>query len=250
MKIKPWIWKSLSVFIALGLWQIMALTFGIDYLLASPLQTLVKLYESVCESGFWFTVFQSFWRITAGFIIAFVLGIILAALAAKYKLVESFLWPYMITVKTVPVASFIVLALILLSSDNLSMLTAAIIALPIIYNNVLTGIKGVDTKMLDMAKVFNLSESKVIKYIRLPAVKPYIISSSNTAIGMAWKAGIAAEIIGIPKNSIGFEMYLSKVNIDSADLFAWTAVVVFVSVMFEKLFVALLKFAFKSLERH
>ena len=152
-------------------------------------------------------------------------------------------------IKSVPVASFIILCLIWLSSGSLSVFISFLMVLPIVYTNMLQGIQSTDSKLLDMAHVFRMSWFRKLRYIYIPHLKPYLMSACSVSIGLAWKAGIAAEVIGIPDGSIGEKLYEAKVYLDSADLFAWTFVIVFVSVIFEKLFLRALKWAYKRLER-
>ena len=79
-------------------------------------------------------------------------------------------------------------------------------------------------------------------YVHLPpGIYAFVLSASKLALGMSWKSGIMAEVIGTPKPSIGREMYAAKSYLQTADLFAWTVVVVILSVIFEKAFMFLLK---------
>ena len=111
--------------------------------------------------------------------------------------------PFMLTVKSVPVASFIILALIWFSSRNLSILISFLMVLPIIYTNVLGGIRSVDRALLEMAEVFRIPRMRVVKFIYLPQIMPFFYSACSVSLGLAWKAGVAAEVIGIPKGSVG-----------------------------------------------
>lgn len=120
--------------------------------------------------------------------------------------------------------------------------------LPIVYTNLLDGIRSVDKKMLEMADVFGMTFPRRMKYIWLPAVKPFLISGCRISLGLAWKSGVAAELIGIPDGSVGEALYYSKLFLDTADLFAWTVVIVLLSVVFEKLFLFLLKKLLKGVE--
>jgi NitT/TauT family transport system permease protein len=152
-------------------------------------------------------------------------------------------------IKSVPVASFIILCLIWLSSKSLSIFIGFLMVLPIVYTNMLHGIKSTDTKLLEMATLFRVGWGKKLKYIYLPHLKPYILSACSVSIGLAWKAGIAAEVIGIPDGSIGERLYEAKVYLSTADLFAWTAVIVVISVIFEKVFLRGLKWLFEGVEK-
>ena len=130
-----------------------------------------------------------------------------------------------------------------------SITIAFLIAFPVIYNNILQGIKNVDGKMLEMAKLHNMSWGRRLLYVNLPGIKPYLFSACSTAVGMAWKAGIAAEVIGIVKGSIGEKLYESKIYIESVDLFAWTVIIILLSVFLEKAFMLILKALFKGVEK-
>jgi len=210
-------------------------------LLASPVDVLVRLFGLIGEQDFWATVGFSFARISVGFIAGLMIGVALAILAARSEWVEILLSPLMVTIKTVPVASFIILALIWITSGKLSLFISFLMVLPVIYNNVLRGIKSIDPKMDEMADVYHLSWGRRFKYIWIPTIYPFLISACEIALGLAWKAGVAAEVIGIPTGSIGEKMYMSKVYLDSASLLAWTVIIVLISVLFEKLVIWLIK---------
>ncbi|MBO4861110.1 MAG: ABC transporter permease subunit [Clostridia bacterium] len=247
--------KNVSLRIAgalafLAVWQIFPLFMGdTSILLATPLQVANRLFELVPQAGFMGRVWFSFARIAAGFGLAFASGILLASLAARYKIAEALIKPYMTVAKTVPVASFIVLALIWLSSSSLSVFISFLMVLPIIYTNVLQGIRSADAKLLETADLFKVPASRRVRYIYIPAAFPYLISGSRVGLGMAWKAGVAAEVISIATGSIGEQLYFSKVYLDSAELLAWTVVVVLLSLAFEKLTLFLLGLAFKGVKK-
>ena len=155
----------------------------------------------------------------------------------------------MITVKTVPVASFVVICLIWLSAQNLSVFISFLIVLPVVYGNVLEGIKSEDRKMIEVGRVFNMPLLKRILYIHMPQLKPFMLSACATSLGMSWKAGVAAEIIGTPDGSIGKQLYYAKIYLDTDDLLCWTVIIVIISVVFEKLFMLLVRRSYARLER-
>jgi len=175
-------------------------------------------------------------------------GSVLAVIAGRFRLAEIMFWPFIVAIKSVPVVSFIILCLIWLSSRTLSVFIAFLMVLPIVYTNMLEGIKSTDKKLLEMAQLYNVGWLKKLKYIYLPHLKPYVISACSISIGLSWKAGTAAEVIGIPEGSIGEKLYEAKVYFSSADLLSWTVVIIVVSILFEKLFLYLLKYFFERLE--
>ncbi len=241
--------KVAAVIFALLIWQIAAMAVGIDILLVSPVKVAARLATIWMEPGFWSTIGFSFSRIVLGFLAAFLLGIALALLASRFRIVEIFLWPFVITIKSVPVASFIIISLIWLSARELSVFISFLMVFPIIYSNVLQGMKSTDANMLEMARLYRVPWRRRLLYIFAPNVRPYLISACSVALGMSWKAGIAAEVIGIADGSIGEMLYESKVYFMTSDLLSWTVIIVLLSVLFEKSVLFLLKRAFNRLER-
>ena len=240
--------KLLSVALALLLWQAGAMALDLHLLLVTPLEVIRRLFTLVGESDFWRTLLFSFSRIVLGFALAFVLGCLLGVLSGKWKILETLLWPYVITIKTVPVASFIILSLIFFSARQLPTFISFLMVFPVIYSNVLEGIRSTDKELLEMAQVFRVPWRRRLGYIYLPHLKPFLFSACSVALGMSWKSGVAAEVIGVASGSIGEKLYESKIYFMTEDLLAWTVIIVAVSVLFEKLFLRLMKAAFDRWE--
>ena len=161
----------------------------------------------------------------------------------------SFFAPAVMVVKAVPVASFIILVLVWVPSRNLSVVISFLMVFPILYTNVLDGILSTDPKLLEMADVFALPHAVRIRYIYVSQVLPFFRTGCSIGLGLCWKAGVAAEVIGIPDGSIGEKLYNAKVYLNTPDLFAWTVVIVLISLLFEKLFLAMVDGAVIRLER-
>lgn len=241
--------SAAAVLFSLALWQAAASAIGERILLASPVEVLERLFVLLGEDGFAAAVTYTFTRIVAGFFLGLSFGVLLAVAAGRFAPIEILLRPIMATVKSVPVASFIVIALIWLSSAKLSVFISFLIVLPVVYSNVLGGIRAIPRQMTEMADIFRLPWHRRLIYIWLPEIKQYLLSACAAALGMSWKAGVAAEIIGIPTGSVGEALYEAKLYLDTEGLLAWTVVVVLVSVLFEKLFMLLIKFGFGRLEK-
>ncbi|HIV87658.1 MAG TPA: ABC transporter permease subunit [Candidatus Pygmaiobacter gallistercoris] len=249
MSAKPRWEKAVAILLALLLWQLGAMALNSPILLVSPLRVLVRLSELVFQGDFYTAIGFSLVRIIAGFALGLIGGSLLAAVASRWHPVEVLLWPYITVIKTTPVASFIILCLIWLNSSNLSVFISFLMVLPIVYANVLEGIRQTDTKLLEMAQLFRAGFWRRLRYIYLPQLRPYLTTACSVALGLSWKAGIAAEVIGIPDGSIGERLYDAKVYLNSPDLFAWTVVIIAVSILFEKLFLLLLKAGYRRLEQ-
>ena len=225
----------------LVVWQVAAMALHAVYphgalLLPSPLAALARLMALAGTAAFWRAVGLSSLHILGGFLLSCVLAVILAALSARDRRVEELLAPLVMLVKTVPVASFIILALVWLSNKTLPLFIAALMVFPPVYLNVLEGVRCTDASLLEMARVFRVPFSRTLRGIYLPQVLPYFRSAVSTALGLCWKAGTAAEVIALSGGSIGEKLYHAKIYFETADLFAWTAAIVLISALFERLF--------------
>lgn len=238
----------LSALLALTLWQLVALFIGQDILLPSPLSVAKRLCSIWQVDGFWDAIRFTFGRIVSGFFLALILGVLLGALAGRFSLLQILFAPFAVAIKSVPVASFIVICLIWLSSRQLTVFISFLMVLPVIYTNVLQGIRSAPKELLETCFVFSIPWRRRLLYLWLPQLRPFLFSACGVGIGLAWKAGIAAEIIGIPAGSIGRMVYDAKIYLNSTDLFAWTIIVVGLSILFEQCFLLLLRVLFRRLE--
>ena len=231
----------LAVCVWVALWQIASMAVGEEMLLASPLSVGRELASLVPTAAFWQSIGFSLSRMAAGFFAAFAIGLALAAAAYRLEGVDIFLRPVMAVIKAAPVASYIIICLIIMPVKSLSTIIALTMALPIIYSNVLEGLRSTDQKLLQMAKAFEMSALRRVLYIYFPQLTPFLLTACSLALGLCWKAGIAAEVIGLPLGSIGEKLYQAKIFVDTKGVLAWTVVVIAISFAFEKVFVGALR---------
>ena len=229
----------------LVVWQVAAMALHAAYphgtlLLPSPLAALARLMTLAGTAAFWRAVGLSSLHILGGFLLSCVLAVLFAALSARFRAAREMLSPLVAAVKAVPVVSFIILALVWLDGRDLSLFISALKVFPPVYLNVLAGIDSADRQLLEMAAVFRVPFRRQLRGIWLPQVLPYFRAACSLALGLCWKAGAAAEVIGLPGGTIGERLYTAKVYFQTPDLFAWTAVIVAVSVVFEKVFLPLI----------
>lgn len=248
-KTTTYLQSAAAVAFWLLVWQAAAVALNQPLLLSSPVRVAARLFALLGDRAFYSALLFSFRRIALGALLGLLGGALLAYLAAHCRPAAFLLRPLMLTVRTVPVASFIILALIFLSARQLSVFISFLMVLPIFYGNLLQGFLSADRGMLELAQVYHISPLRKLLYIELPAVKPHMLAGASTALGMAWKSGVAAEVIGIPTGSIGENLYQAKVYLDSSSLLAWTAVIVLLSMLFEKAVLALMRLFYRRLER-
>ena len=224
----------------LGVWQAAAAAIGQEVFLVSPVQAIGTLVELLPQAEFWQRIGFSAGRILLGFGLGVLSSAVLAVAAEKWEWVDALLAPVMQLVKATPVASFIILALVWVSGRSLSILISFLMVLPVLYSAVRTGIESADVQLLEMAQVFHLPLARRVKAIWLPTILPAFRQGCSVALGICWKSGVAAEVIGLPDGSIGDALYRAKITLSTGELFAWTFVIILLSAGFEKLFLALL----------
>ena len=224
----------------LAVWQLAAAAIGQEVFLVSPLQAAGTLVQLLPQPDFWQRVGFSAGHILLGFLLGAVCSVVCSVAAERWVWVDALLSPVMQLVKATPVASFIILALVWVSGKSLSILISFLMVLPVLYGAVRTGIESADPQLLEMARVFRLPLVRRVKAIWLPAVLPAFRQGCSVALGICWKSGVAAEVIGLPDGSIGDALYRAKITLSTGELFAWTFVIILLSAAFEKLFLALL----------
>lgn len=233
--------RSVILLFWLSIWQMAALWTDNRILLVGPLQVLQSLMENAARPDFMVIILGTFTRIGLGFFAAFVMGLLFGAASYCCSLVEEVLSPVMTALKSVPVASFVVLLLIWFGSGRLSFWTSFLIVYPNVYVNTVAGFKETDRQLLEMADLYGIYGWKRFLYFYRPALMPCLNSCLRISLGMSWKSGVAAEIIGLPEFSLGERLYLSKIYLDTADLFAWTVIIVLLSWCFEKAVLRLMR---------
>ncbi len=229
------------------IWLLVSFSVDSELLFPSPLSVLKALGTLTLTKEFWITALYSLIRVLAGIIISLIVGTLLAVLTEKIKLIGTLLSPLLVVIKATPVASFIILALLWISRDTLPLYITALIVVPIVWSNVSEGIRSVDRDLIEVAQVYHFSRKDKLFKLYIPSVVPFFMAACRSSLGMAWKAGISAEVLSTPKHAIGTQLYFSKTYLETPSLFAWTLVIIVLSVIIEKLLVRLLELIGKML---
>ena len=248
-RLKTWAQRFWPLIFWLLVWHMASIAIGHDILLVSPFDAGKRLIELAGNGEFWISVGLSLSRIATGFASALATGIVLAAASARLPFMRHLLAPLVATIKSGPVASFVILILIWVSSEHLSVAISFLMAFPIVYTTMLEGIEQTDRNLLEMADVFDIGPFNRLRFIYASQVLPYFQAACSLSLGMCWKAGIAAEVIGLPAMSIGEHLYEAKVYLATSDLFAWTLVIICISILGETLFSKLVAAVIDKIER-
>lgn len=218
-----------------AVWEALALIVGKEILLPTVGQTLAAFGRAALTGEFALSVLLSFLRISAGLAAGCVFGALCAIGSYASPVIKAIFSPLMRVFRATPVASVIILALVWLKASFVPSLAVTVMAAPILYASVLSGLEAVDGKMLEMTRLYGLSTGKRVRTLYLPSLVPHLRASVTTAVGLGWKAGVAAEVIARPLYALGTSIYNTKLYLETAELFAVTLVVVLVSVLLEKL---------------
>lgn len=221
----------------LAVWQAGSMALGQPLLLPSPAAVGRCLLGLLPTAAFWSAAGGSALRIMGGFLLSCIAGILSAALAARSRRFGELLTPVLAAVRAVPVMSFIILAFLWLPDKTyLALLIAFLMAFPVVCGNVLAGLRQVDRGLLEMARSFRVPFLRQVSGIYIPQTLPYFRAAASLGVGLSWKAGVAAEVVGVVSRSMGERLYEAKIYYEAPELFAWTAVIVALSAGFERLF--------------
>lgn len=242
--LRPW-----AVALWLLVWQIAAMAVGRDFLLASPVTVLLRFWELLRSGAFWLPALNSTVRILSGFLLGALAGVACAALSLRWRRVRELIAPLWAVLRAIPVASYVIIALIWLPSRSLAVLISFLIVFPVVYAGALGELERTDPGMLEMARLMRMGPLRRIVYVyALPAL-PALGETCASAMGLAWKSGVAAELISIPAGSIGERLYRAKVYLMTGDLLAWTLLIVLLSALCTRLLGGALRRAAARLER-
>lgn len=216
-------------------WTALALLVNRELLLPAPWVVVRRLGELAATAAFWRITAVSIGRVLLGITAAVALGTGMAVACSVSKTADALLRPLMTVVKSTPVASFVVLALVWIARDWLPVFISLLMVLPVVWSNVCTGIRSTDPTLLELAQVYGWPRGRILRRIYLPSVRPHFLSALRSGIGFGWKSAIAAEVLTVPRSAIGRMIYESKLYLQTTDLFAWTLAVILLSVGLERL---------------
>lgn len=229
-----------------GVWLLLAYRVGEPLLLPSPAAVLRRLVELAGTGAFWKTLLTSLRRILTGILIGYSSGVLLALLTHFLPPLYRLFYPFITVVRATPVASFVLLLFLWIGQDSLPICISVLMVLPVVWANLHEALGSVDQELLEMAQCFGLSPLRRLRRVYLPALLPSLVASCRSSVGLAWKAGIAAEVLVVPLLSIGRHISESKLYLETTDLFAWTLTVILLSLLLEGLMLFLMQLADKK----
>ena len=227
--------KFIPILFWIMVWQIVAIVVDSTLLLASPFEVVQSLVYWLSQLEFYGAILNSTLHILLGFTMGCLIAAVLAAITYKIPMVKPWIMPLMHLVQTIPIASFIILLLIWYPSKYLSLIISLLMVLPLVYIQLDKGLNQLDSGLNDVTKVFHIHGVNHFRYILFPQLFPWLSTGLTMGISLCFKAGIAAELIGLPDHFLGSYLYQAKIFLASADLLAYTVVIIVISMVARKL---------------
>lgn len=229
------VYLTLSIAFWVLIWWAMSAIVDEKLFLPSPLSVLKALIFLFPEKEFWSSIAFSSSRVVLSYTVSFIVAALLGVFGGLSEKFEILLSPLVKAMRSIPVASIVILVLLWVKSRNLSTVVSFLVVFPILYESVLSGVKNTDPLLLEAADNYRIKGYRRLRYIYLPSIFPYLESGTKSSMGLCWKSAVAAEVIGLPLHSMGSKLYEAKVYLDTPSLFAWTVVIVVMAAIFEKL---------------
>lgn len=217
----------------LGVWQLAAMAVDLELLLPTPLAVWHSLVDLAGTEEFWLSALLTLLRVFAGLLGGTLLGALMAFLTHFCPWANLLLSPAVRVVRATPVVSFILLVYLWVTRANIPGVIAGLMVLPVIWGSLTAGLAAVDGQLLEMARAYRFSRGKTLRLIYLPSLRPHFISGFLTAFGLAWKSGVAAEVICPPRYAIGSRIQRARLALETPELFAWTLVIIALSLALE-----------------
>jgi NitT/TauT family transport system permease protein len=235
-RLRRWILTTVSVVALFVIWQLAAAAVGAQIIVPTPWAALKALGRFLTFPSFWAAVGATLSRGFAGFLLSTAAGLVIGTAAGLNSTFRTLFRPVLSVIRTTPVMSIIIIALIWFTTDTVPVFASFLIAFPVICGNVIQGIDSIDTDLVQMAEVFRVPRRRILFSLVIPSVFPYFLAGASTALGLTWKVVVAAEVLAQPIRAVGTGLYTAKVQLETPEVFAWTVVAILLSGMSEGVF--------------
>ena len=215
-----------SVVVLLVVWQIAASIVGLDIVLPRPISVLRELARVPSQPGFLQSLEATIARGISGFLLSAAAGFAVGLMIGLSRNAESAFKPVLTLIQSTPVMSVILLALIWFQTGGVPVFVAFLMSFPVIALNVGRGVREVDPLLVEMVTAFKLKGTRTLGRLYIPSLSPYLVAAASISVGLTWRVVIAAEVLSQPVYGIGTQLQQARVELETARVFAWTAVAV------------------------
>ena len=217
----------------LGVWQIAALIVGRELLLPGPAAVARSLVSLAGTADFYLSAGATLGRVFLGLLWGSAAGAALAFLTHFSPWADAIVSPAVRMVRATPVVSFILLVYLWVARAAIPWVIAGLMVLPVVWGSLTAGLGSLDGKLLELGRAYRFSRWNMLRLIYLPALRPHFSAGLLTAFGLAWKSGVAAEVLCPPSRAVGSRLQQAKLGLETPELFAWTLTIAALSLLLE-----------------
>lgn len=229
--------RGIGIILIFIFWQAAYMFINRDIYLPSPLNVINSFIQITSDKGFFVIISSTTFRVLLSFFISTVTGVLIGIVCGLNKTVYEILEPFIVLIRSTPVISIIIIALIWFRSDYAPVFTGFLMCFPVVWSNVVQGIKNTDHHLIEMSNIYRVKPMQIIRTIYIPSAKPFIAAGLTSSLGLAWKVIAAAEVLSLPRYGIGSKLHDSKIYLESDRLMAWTLLIIIISYLFELIMV-------------
>ena len=226
----------LVILLWLAIWEIAYLLIDRDIYFPSPASVTMTFFRLLTEKNTWVIIGWSTYRTLFAIIASAVLGVVFGMACGLNRTMYDFVNPLIVVLKSTPVVSVIILSIIWFHSTDVPIFSGILMCFPIVFTGTVAGVRSTDPKLIEMCSFYRVGRFEMLKAMYFPAAKSHINASIISEIGICWKAVAAAEVLSMPRLSIGANLFFAKTSLDPALLFAWTVIIILLSYVFETIY--------------
>jgi len=232
------VWRG-RIFVLLlwiALWEVLYLCINNDIYFPSPLATVKAILALIWMKKTWLIIGMSSYRTLMALVSSAIVGVALGIACGLNRRLYDFFNPLVVVLKSTPVVSVIIIAIIWFRSADVPNFSGFLMCFPIVFSGTVAGIRNTDPKLKEMCSFYGVRRYDVLSGLYFRASLPYINAAVISSIGICWKAVAAAEVLSMPPDSIGANLYYAKTALDPASLLAWTFIIIVLSFLLETLY--------------
>lgn len=224
-----------TIIVLIIFWSVSSVSVGNDVLIPTPVNVVNSFIEILLDHTSYVAIASTLFRVLKGFVLSLILSLIISILADRYNSIKMLFEPIQILAKSIPNISYIIITLIWLGSEGSVWIICSLVLFPVLYNNFLFALDSEDKELKDIEKIYPETFFVTTKLRTLPLLYDTFLTTSKTALGLGLKVGVMAEILGQVKSGIGKKMYYARLYLDTSSLFAWTIIIIIISVLIDSI---------------
>ncbi len=225
-----------GILILFLIWIILYYSVNNDLVVPSPLKVFKLSLNILSNQSIYYNILDTFSKAIIGLFFALIIGIPFGYLIGRFDMAYNYLNPLLMAIRSTPVVSWLTFVILTWGIGwRAPVFIVMVSLLPNIIYNTMEGTRNVDKKLLEMAKIYKVSSKKIIKYIYIGSITPFLIASLKVSLGSMWKAAIVAEYLA-GNSGLGSLILDAKYYLDSASIFVYTILAISVGLSMEYLF--------------